>query len=402
MGLTTKTLCELLDYKDSERLQLPEIQRDFVWPKQSVKLLFDSLYRGLPIGQMLVWKPKTEVKGKAFHGQKRRRTPSKLDGFYGYLLDGQQRLTAVSQVRDACDEYPLMFNLWTDGEREDSRFYWDKFLDDSDPWYVSVADVLSKDFDVTAHLHRLEEDDYYEDRHAETVRKMLAQLQNVLNYVISVIEYESDDYRDATELFIRFNSTGRKLNKSDLVLAELANRVEGLTSKEMSDVLSKYRPHFQFSRSFLMQCLAAVHTNRMNFSKPEKLFGDSSPSDIRASWHRTVRGLEDVIDFVTGTVRWDSGAWVPSFNALIPLVYIKAQKRGWTKAEREVARKWLLLAGVRTYFSGSVYSELDQILRKLEANASVDQLWDITRRYLRKLSVDDFDTKGLTGNNLPT
>lgn len=59
MGLTTKTLGELLDYmdSDSERLKLPEIQREFVWNKQNIKLLFDSLYRELPIGQMLVWKP---------------------------------------------------------------------------------------------------------------------------------------------------------------------------------------------------------------------------------------------------------------------------------------------------------------------------------------------------------
>ncbi len=113
MGLTTKTLGELLDYMDSERLKLPEIQREFVWKRQSIKLLFDSLYRELPIGQMLVWKPKEVApKSKGFSGKSNRRDPTKIDQFYGYLLDGQQRLTAISRIKDADDEYPLMINLY--------------------------------------------------------------------------------------------------------------------------------------------------------------------------------------------------------------------------------------------------------------------------------------------------
>jgi len=58
MGVTTKSLRTLLDHIDAGELVLPEIQRDFVWSKKNVLLLFDSLYRGLPIGYMLVWKTK--------------------------------------------------------------------------------------------------------------------------------------------------------------------------------------------------------------------------------------------------------------------------------------------------------------------------------------------------------
>jgi uncharacterized protein with ParB-like and HNH nuclease domain len=38
---------------DRQQLVLPEIQRDFVWTRKAIKLLIDSLYRGLPIGHML-------------------------------------------------------------------------------------------------------------------------------------------------------------------------------------------------------------------------------------------------------------------------------------------------------------------------------------------------------------
>ena len=34
---------------------LPDIQRPFVWPNVKVRDLFDSMYRGYPVGYLLFW-----------------------------------------------------------------------------------------------------------------------------------------------------------------------------------------------------------------------------------------------------------------------------------------------------------------------------------------------------------
>src|SRR5206468_1920580 len=147
---------KLLERVDNEQLILPEIQRDFVWQKRSVMLLFDSLFRGLPIGHMLVWKAKRAVAARAFHGRKLR-TGQILVNVYGYLLDGQQRLTALSRVRDGDEEYPLMFCTWPKREEEgDETFVWQAKWNSNDPWYVSVADVLQKRFDVLGYLKNIQ------------------------------------------------------------------------------------------------------------------------------------------------------------------------------------------------------------------------------------------------------
>ena len=106
----SRTLSHLLESVDDEQLILPEIQRDFVWQKRSVMLLFDSLLRGLPIGHMLVWKAKRAVTAKHFHGRKLR-SGILLDNFYGYLLDGQQALRLSAHVLTANDEYRCMSTL---------------------------------------------------------------------------------------------------------------------------------------------------------------------------------------------------------------------------------------------------------------------------------------------------
>lgn len=394
-SITEKTLRDLIEKIDREQLKLPEIQREFVWRRQSIMLLFDSLYNELPIGQMLVWRPQESLPpAKSFQHKKHRKAPNSIISFYGYLLDGQQRLTAIARVRDRDEAYPLTIDLeapWTDN----ILFYWARDSREISPWRVSVADVLSPDFDITSHLKKLSEDGDYKPENAEAIRKMLTKMQSILDYRVSVIEYEEEDYRQATKLFIRFNSTAKKLNRSDLALASLATSAHGITSDGMSALLNEWKPDFQFTFPFLIQCLVAVHTGRMNIKNPDKIWGDSE-SAIRESWRKTAKGFERLIEFVTGTVGWKTDSWIPSFNALIPLIYIFS-KSAPSRTESERARSWLLLTGVHSAFSGTVQSKLDQILRKLQTDPSIEKLWSVTRRDLAKLSENDFDTARRSG-----
>jgi hypothetical protein len=330
----------LLDKMDSGQLVLPEIQRDFVWTKKSVMYLFDSLFRGLPIGQMLVWKAQRTVTAKHFHRHKLRGGVL-LDNFYGYLLDGQQRLTALAHVRDGDDDYRLMFNAWPDRERdEEESFVWQRGWNKANPWYVSVADVLQGRFRILEYLDGIKKADGYEPVYKERIYKELLRLQQILDYCVGVIEFETGDYREATELFIRFNSTGRRLSRSDLFLAELAVQVPGLATKDIQRIAQKW-PGFGFTMPFLTQCLLAVCTGRLK-TKAKKAWSDYTTAEIKEAWRRTERGLGHIIRFVTSTVGWKSADLIPSFNALIPLVVIAAQRDGIAVAEADLARRWLL------------------------------------------------------------
>ena len=77
-----KSIRQLLQHVDQDQLVLPEIQREFVWTRKAVKLLFDSLYRGLPIGHILVWKAATAVTTRDYEHHRLRRG-MRLANFYG-------------------------------------------------------------------------------------------------------------------------------------------------------------------------------------------------------------------------------------------------------------------------------------------------------------------------------
>lgn len=392
----TKKIGKLLDMMDQEQLVLPEIQRDFVWTKKSIKLLIDSLYRGLPIGHMLVWKAQTAIDAKAFDKRKVKRGV-RLDGFYGYLLDGQQRLTALAHLRDGDEEYPLMFNVWPGRDADgDEPLYWRGKNEDDDPWCVPVGDIIAEDFSLTERLNAVRGSESFKPEHEEFVRQEMSKLRSIRDYDVGVTEFETDDYKLATELFVRFNSTGRKLKRSDLSIAELAIHVPGLASKEIRQAQNRWKD-FRFTMPFLVQCLLAVHTGRFRLKDTEQFWADAKPSEVKDSWRKTERAIAKLIEFLTGTVRWTSAALIPSFNALIPLVVVLARGNSWSLEDRRLARRWLILASVHGYFSGSVQTELDKVLRAVESNASVTQLWNSTRRGLRRLRADDFQTGRLSG-----
>lgn len=79
---TVETL--LLNIK-SGSIAIPEMQRPFVWDSSKVRDLVDSLYKGFPVGYIIVWQnPDVKLKdGTKSSGKK-------------VLIDGQQRITAMA------------------------------------------------------------------------------------------------------------------------------------------------------------------------------------------------------------------------------------------------------------------------------------------------------------------
>jgi hypothetical protein len=97
VSVESKTIPQLVDMVHQGDFVIPDFQRDVVWQPAQVAALWDSVYRGFPIGSLLYWTT-TE----------RMATLRAIGGFdlsaasvagepasaIRYVLDGQQRLTA--------------------------------------------------------------------------------------------------------------------------------------------------------------------------------------------------------------------------------------------------------------------------------------------------------------------
>src|SRR2546427_2884466 len=94
MPKTDISVRELVDKVQRGELQLPEMQRRYIWPATRVRDLLDSLYRGYPSGTILVWETEQERPTGEFAVEQ------KENPFKGHkmLLDGQQRLTSLTAI----------------------------------------------------------------------------------------------------------------------------------------------------------------------------------------------------------------------------------------------------------------------------------------------------------------
>ena len=92
-NITQYPLNYLMTSIDSGDIALPDLQRPFVWKNVKVRDLFDSLYKGLPVGMLILWKiNESNDEFQPIGVLDKNTTPTKL------IIDGQQRLTALYSV----------------------------------------------------------------------------------------------------------------------------------------------------------------------------------------------------------------------------------------------------------------------------------------------------------------
>ena len=60
---TSMTISAILGLIKANDIAIPEIQRPFVWKSKQVRDLIDSLYKGFPVGYIILWKnPNVKLK----------------------------------------------------------------------------------------------------------------------------------------------------------------------------------------------------------------------------------------------------------------------------------------------------------------------------------------------------
>ncbi len=210
---------------------LPEIQRPFVWKASKVRDLFDSMYRGFPVGYFLFWSNDHmagDEGGKQIGvGAKQANIPKLL------IVDGQQRLTSLYAVIEGKEiithdykktRIKIAFRpLDEHFEVSDAAIAKDiNYIDDiSKLWQGNISLYkFTKDF-----IRKLRDSkpEGLTDDEEEKVSGAIAKLYNIQNYQFTAMEISSTvDEEEVSEIFVRINSKGKNLNQADFILTLLS------------------------------------------------------------------------------------------------------------------------------------------------------------------------------------
>jgi len=230
--------------------RVPPFQRDFVWEEKQVLELLESVYRGFPIGSVLLWRvdrPVFKSVKKALVG-----FPSTDDRYpASFVLDGVQRLTSLYGV----------FNR--DEVSEDDRF--DIYFDLKSESFLHARDA--KRADRTLPLHSI-----FHPRAFLEQQKSLASLSgsdflleravNLLSvfqeYMVPVVSISERSATEVVNIFERINSTGVRLGVVDFMRALTWSDEFDLTA-ELDDLQAELEEHgFHFEDETLLKALGII------------------------------------------------------------------------------------------------------------------------------------------------
>lgn len=347
---TMMPVAGLVDMVANQSLQLPEIQRAYVWNRPQVRDLLDSLYRGYPIGTMLIWQTdETPLAKPIGHGQ----PSSGLNGVR-FLLDGQQRLTSLERVFHRQESSPdIRFNVETE------EFQVSNAAIAKDPAWVSVTDVFER-----GAIDVLWESPLRERSDAKAVSYRLNRLEHIRKHTVPVNVLSGFGYEEVTEIFVRVNSKGTRLRVAELAIAQLAFRLPGLVTNELKAFEEELEDAgWDIDLPFLLRCLTAVSTGQGQFAALSTV----PDGDLAGHWKRTRRAMEGVLNLLDKNLGIRSMAWLPSTTALVlPVAYL-ARTDAKSVAVNDLLR-WFLLASTWSRYASASETALNQDLRTLHGD----------------------------------
>ncbi len=404
-----KVVKSLNENEENGGFWLPNIQRPFVWREEQIEKLFDSVMRDYPISTLLAWRTKSNMKYRRFIKDYKKGI-NLYEQYEGnnnkakYLvLDGQQRLQSFYiGLKGTYEKKKLCFNILSGKpSMPEETMYKFKFLESDKikaPWFSvnelvmdnSTNKVIKKkcanefEDDLT-----IEQIDLIEDN-IDKIRNNFVQQEKINIQIIDSVdnpELYSED--DIVEIFIRYNSGGTVLGKSDLLFSLLTVSWED-ANENISELLYKLNAQgFKFDRDFILKtCLSLLKKgaayNVTKFREP------TTKEEIQKKWDKIYDAICAVKDFLYDRTYIRTDKALSSYLMLIPLIYFRYHyKDRFNNAigmDTYILRS--LLSGV---FGGSPDSMIDNLTKQIDEDKDfvLNNIFGEIRKSGRNLEISE-------------
>lgn len=213
------TVEQILNFIKSNEIAIPEIQRPFVWKGWQVRDSVDSLYQGYPTGYIIISKsPDLKLKdGSLSIGKK-------------IMIDGQQRVTAMMTALSGLEVFnadfekkhiAISYNPFAKDDEECFKVQDNAIIKDK-RWIQDISVIFQTSFDSFSFVQNFCA--VNPEITPSDFNKQISKLIDIKNRKLGVIELFDKELSidEVTEIFIRINSQGTKLNQADFAMSRIA------------------------------------------------------------------------------------------------------------------------------------------------------------------------------------
>lgn len=386
------TVSDIIDNYINDSTYLPAIQREYVWYREDICKLFDSLMCGYPISSFLFWRIREEDKKKwtvyDFIRDFDRTCPHNIEGNLDgvnkdiYLvLDGQQRMTSLYIGLKGSYTYFyyrkrkefLYINLLKEANQSvnpgELRYAFsfresNESSNQNELWY-KVGDILNYDRPREARSAIRSQISGLSEAQQEIAENNLEDLHNMVHTTkcINYYEEKTEDYDKVVEIFVRTNTGGAKLEYSDILLSTATAKWKTLNAREeinkFTDSINTIGSGYGFGKDFVMKG-AMYLTEGLPIQYRISSFSKDNLEKIESNWDNIQEGIKNSIQLLSSFGFCDKN--FVSRNAILPIAYylnkiaipnyVKSSDLYCTKDKLNI-QTWFILCTIRNVFSGS-------------------------------------------------
>jgi hypothetical protein len=380
----------ILDKIDANQLFVPAFQREYVWKRDDVKQLIDSLIKEYPTGTMLTWDTSSPPELKGPHKY------NPTQGTVKLLLDGQQRITSLYLLIRG--EIPPYYTL---PEINDTRglfvnlenlelSYYMKTRMENNPFWQNITDVFQRKIDAFLLQKQLAESG------GAIGMDELQTINNNINAITQILEREFPEQiippkasiKESIDIFYKVNASGVALTEAELALAQISGYwadARDIFKKKLAELADQ---GFVFRLDFMvyavLACMYSLGSDMRRLHGEENLEpaydedGTLLRPGIKDVWHvLDTKILDYVMNLLRSKGYVDHTAEIGSVYAVIPMIAFCYRKRDEAIPEEQLWRmiKWFYYSQVRRRYVSQLPQKLDFDLRIVkEADRPFEEL----------------------------
>lgn len=326
---------------------LPKFQRDFVWKRQQSLDLLDSVARNYPIGSLLLWQSRQELRSENCIADLPIRLP-KPDYPVNYLLDGQQRLSTICGALHWHGDNPN--SIWNIAyDLRTREFFHLNTLDD--PLQHQVR--MNKLSDGASFYKYYATLDVLSAPDKERLKANADQLFNRFkDFKVATVTLGDMSIQDVAPIFERINSTGTRLTIVDLMRAatwsqdfDLIDAIDELL------IVLKSKDFGGVDRKVVLRVLSSAAGGGFSVESIDNL-RNYSADVLKIAMQDAQAAFEKAVDYLVTQIRIPSDSVIPYANQLVVLAELFQQCPKPTAAQYIEITKWFWRSAVSGYFSG--------------------------------------------------
>ncbi len=358
------TIRQIIESVESGQLRIPAFQRGFVWEPDRVAFLMDSVYKDYPFGALLFWRTNEKLKVERKLGPFELPEP-KADYPIDYVLDGQQRVTAIYatfQISKPIVESETWKDIYFDYSVPDAA-------QETQFFALTKAEVDSKKhlplrvlFDTPAYRKATKN---FDDKLATRIDELQTRFKEVR---IPVQMFKTDDKGTVAVIFERINRQGVPLNTVQLLSAWTWSEDFQL-QKQFEDLIEDLDA-FGFSNGFIDENLILRCTSAILVANPRpEAIVELPGNEVRNRFDEVLNGIKGALDFLKSNLRIQKFDNLPFQTILVPLSVFFAvsgnEQIVVSDKQRSQLVRWFWRTCVSRRYSSGVIRNLEEDIKAM-------------------------------------